>query len=229
MSENLIRIFRDHYYIPLYFLTWVISVIRYRRYFDTPLKFFPILIIYTFFTELLGYFIKYNDEFQFFSDARYSWHNVVIFNIYQLVFFLFFFEVFRKLFDDQQMKKWIRYLSIICIVAYVINAMASNPLHSQMTYAHIIGSLMLVFVLFKYFSVKFKEDHPSSLRFNLMFWISIGLLIFYIVFPLISIGYKMKLGLHIQVYYRPALLTSIFLMYGFIIAGLLIGKRKAFR
>ena len=106
MSENLIRIFRDHYYIPLYFLTWVISVIRYRRYFDTPLKFFPILIIYTFFTELLGYFIKYNDEFQFFSDARYSWHNVVIFNIYQLVFFLFFFEVYRKLFDDQQMKPW---------------------------------------------------------------------------------------------------------------------------
>jgi small-conductance mechanosensitive channel len=192
------------------------------------LKFFPILIIYTFFTELLGYFIKYNDEFQFFSDARYSWHNVVIFNIYQLVFFLFFFEVYRKLFD-QQMKKWIRYLSITCIVAYVINAMASNPLHSQMTYAHIIGSLMLVFVLFKYFRDKLKEDHPSSLRFNLMFWISIGLLIFYIVFPMISIGYKMKLGLHVQAYFRPALLTSIFLMYGFIIAGLLIGKRKAFR
>lgn len=229
MSENLIRIFRDHYYIPLYFVTWIISVIRYKRYFDTPLKFFPMLIIYTFFTELLGYFIKYNDEFQFFSDARYSWHNVIIFNIYQLVFFLFFFEVYRKLFDDPKMKKWIRYLSITCFVAYFINALASNPLHNQMTYAHIIGSLMLVFVLLKYISVKLKEDHPSPLRFNLMFWISTGMLIFYMVFPLISIGYKMNLGLYVQVYYRPALLTSIFLMYGLIIVGMLVGKRRAFR
>lgn len=229
MSEDLIRIFKEHYYIPLYLLTWIISVIRYRSFFDTPLKFFPMLIIYTFFTELLGYFIKYSNEFQFFSDSRYNWHNVVIYNVYQLVFFLFFFTVYKKILSGNRIKKLIFYLTLVSTLSYLINAIALNPLHNQMTYAHIVGSIMMVYILVRYFQQLFKTGDFRTLKFNLLFWISIGLLIFYVAFPLIMISYKLKVGIQIQVYFRPILIISILLMYGFIILGLLIGKRKAFR
>ena len=228
MPDNLIRFLTDHFYIPLYLITWIISVIRYKRFYDTPLKYLPMLIIYTFFTEVLGYFIKYYNEFVFFSDGRYAWHNVIIYNIYQIVFFIFFFEVYRKVLQSQSLKKQIRYLSFVCVLSYIINAIVYNPLHQQMTYAHIIGSGMMVYILIIYFREKYIEDTPYPLKFNLMFWLSSGLTIFYTFFPIILIIYLLKLNIGIQIYFRPILLTSIALMYGLIIIGLVIGKRKAF-
>ncbi|MFT0716039.1 hypothetical protein [Flagellimonas lutimaris] len=229
MLQELFTYLTEYFYVPLYLITWVIAVIRYRRYFDTPLKFFPMIIIYTFFTELLGVLIKYNNNFQFFSDGRYAWHNVIIYNIYQIVFFIFFFEVYRKVVQSQSLKKQIRYLSIVCVSAYVINAVVYNPLHRQMTYGHIIGSVMMIYILIIYFREKYVEETPYPLKFNLMFWLSSGLTIFYTFFPIISIIYLLKLNIGIQIYFRPILLTSIALMYGLIIIGLIIGKRKAFR
>jgi hypothetical protein len=228
MPDNLIRFLTDHFYIPLYLITWIISVIRYKRFYDTPLKYLPMLIIYTFFTEVLGYFVKYYNDFVFFSDGRYAWHNVIIYNVYQIVFFLFFFEVYRKVLHSQSLKKQIRYLSFVCVLSYIINAIVYNPLHQQMTYAHIIGSVMMVYILIIYFREKYLEDTPYPLKFNLMFWLSSGLTIFYTFFPIISIIYLLKLNIGIQIYFRPILLTSIALMYGLIIIGLVTGKRKAF-
>ena len=131
--------------------------------------------------------------------------------------------------QSQSLKKQIRYLSIVCVSAYVINAVVYNPLHRQMTYGHIIGSVMMIYILIIYFREKYVEETPYPLKFNLMFWLSSGLTIFYTFFPIISIIYLLKLNIGIQIYFRPILLTSIALMYGLIIIGLIIGKRKAFR
>lgn len=220
---------RDHFYIPLYFITWLISVFRYKRFFDTPLQYLPMLIIYTFFTELLGYFIKFSDEYQFFSEERYNWHNVVIFNIYQLVFFLFFFRVYQKVIKDTAAKKWISGGGLACILIYFANALGQNPLHEQLTYAHIVVSLMLVTVLVVYFREKHLEENQISLKYNLMFWVSMGLLIFYTIFPLILMAYKLNLNLGTYIYLRPILICTIVAMYACIITGLLVAKRKAFR
>lgn len=229
MLEGLIDNLIEHFYLPLYLVTWIVAVVRYRTYFDTPLKYLPMIIIYTFFTELLGVLIKYNNNFQFFSDDRYTWHNVIIYNIYQLVFFLFFFEVYRKILKNKISKKIISYFNVVCILSYIVNAFISNPLHNQTTYAHIVGSLMLLFILIQYLREKLKENYAQPLMYNLMFWISIGLLIFYIAFPFILITYLFKVDIWFLVYFRPILLSSIALMYGLIIFGLLIGKRLAFR
>lgn len=229
MTLELFKYLSNHFYLPLYLITWVIAVVRYRKYFDTPLKYFPIIIIYTFFTELLGVIIKYNNNFQFFSDGRYAWHNVIIYNIYQVVFFIFFFEVYRRLTKKQAIKKQIRYLSIFCISAYVINALVYNPLHNQMTHAHIFGSLMMIYIVILYFKEKHHEGLAQPLKFNLMFWISSGLMIFYTLFPIVSIIYLLNFDIGIQIYFRPLLLTAIVLMYTLINIGLIVGKRKAFR
>jgi len=229
MWEYLLRLVRDHFFIPLYFIAWLISVFRYKRFFDTPLKYLPILIIYTFFTELLGHLIKYHDDFQFFSDERYSWHNVVIYNVYQLIFFLYFFEVYRRVSQVARVKKWISYGSVICVVLYFANAILVNPLHKQMAFAHIGGSLIMVGILVQYLREKRVEQPQISLKYNLMFWVSMGLLAFYSIFPLIMVAYQLDLGIGIHLYLRPVLLCLIVLMYLCIIIGLLVGKRKAFR
>lgn len=229
MLQEFSKYFIDLFYVPLYLLTWIIAAYRYRRYFDTPLKYLPIIIIYTFFTELLGTFIKFNNNYQFFSDLRYTTHNIVIYNLYQIVFFLFFFEVYRKVFKKKHLKKWARYGSYLCISAYIINAVIHNPLHAAMNDAHIMGSVILVTLIVLYLKEKKEEGRFPALKDNLMFWVSVGLLLFYIPFPLIYLGYKTDLDSSFLVLLRPILLTSIVLMYGTIIFGLIIGKRRAFR
>lgn len=229
MLENLARFLWDQFFVFIYLLTWIVSVYRYRRYFDTPLKYLPMLIIYTFFTELLGYFIKFSSEFQFFSDERFARQNVIIYNVYQVVFFLFFFEVYRKIIKNQLAKKWISYGSILCVLIYLVNAIFYNPLHNQLTHAHIIVSLMFIAVLAMYFKEKHTEESPYPKKYNLLFWVSVGLMMFYTLFPVILILFKLKLSITMHIYLRPILLGSIVFMYGCFIIGLLVGKRKAFR
>lgn len=115
------------------------------------------------------------------------------------------------------------------MLSYIANAIIYNPLHNQMTYAHIIGSFMMIYILVLYFREKHLEEIPHPLKHNLLFWISSGLMIFYSIFPIISIIYLLDLNIGIQIYFRPLLLTAIILMYSLFILGLLIGKRKAFR
>jgi hypothetical protein len=98
-----------------------------------------------------------------------------------------------------------------------------------MTYAHILGSFMLVLIVIFYLREKKTETNSFSLRHNLLFWVSIGLLAFYIPFPVIITLYKIKVKIGVLVYLRPVLVSSIALMYSLIIIGLLVGKRKAFR
>ena len=229
MLEDFAKFLWSQFFVLLYLLTWIVSVYRYRRYFDTPLKYLPMLIIYTFFTELLGYFIKYSDEFQFFSDSRFAGHNVIIYNVYQLVFFLFFFEVYRKVIKNRSAKKWIFYGSFLCGLIYLVNALFYNPLHNQLTYAHIVVSFMLASILILYFKEKRIDGVAQPLKYNLLFWVSAGLLVFYSLFPIILAMYRLKLSVGVYIYLRPILLSSIVLMYGCFIIGLLAGKRKAFR
>ncbi|MEM6540217.1 MAG: hypothetical protein AAF634_03605, partial [Bacteroidota bacterium] len=65
------------------------SVFHYRKYFDTVLRYFPLIIAYTFFNELLGNVIRYNENFAFRTESTDS--NQIIYNIYIIIFFLFFF------------------------------------------------------------------------------------------------------------------------------------------
>ncbi len=229
MTQELIEFIKEHFYIPLYLLTWIIAVYRYRRYFDTVLKYLPILIIYTFFTELLGYFIKNHEDFQFFSDGRYDWHNVIIYNVYQIVTFLFFYWVYWKTVKKQFSKEMIKYGAYLCSLSYISNIFFQNPMHEQLKYAHIIGSLVLVFALILYFKEKRLENNPYPQKNNLLYWVSIGLFVFYAFFPFLLLSDYFDISISVQYHLRITLLTFIVLMYFLFIVGLLMGKRKAFR
>lgn len=229
MTQDLLRFIKDQFFTIIYFITWLVAVYRYRRYFDTVLKYLPILIIYTFFTELLGYFIKYHSDFQFFSDSRYSQSNVIIYTIYQIVFFLFFYWVYWKTIVNKTSKKIIKYGAFMNLTVYLISGFFQNPLHEILHYAHAIGSIVLIIALFFYFKEKSQEGFPYSQKNNLLFWVSIGLFIFYILFPFILLSDYLNVDISIQFHLRTVLLSAIVLMYSFFIIGLLLGKRQAFR
>src|SRR5690606_36907243 len=111
---------------------------------NTPLKFFPVLLMYTFLTETLGYITKNYEEYQISIYTAFVNHNVIIYNIYNLVFFSYFLYVYRNSLHNQKYKKNILYGGILFYVIALINPFfQSFKLESQLL-TYITGGILLI-------------------------------------------------------------------------------------
>lgn len=220
---------KENYFMIAYAITLLISLATYRKYFDTALKYFPIIIAYTFFNEVLGYLVRNFDEITFFNNLKYSNVNEIIYNIYAVVFFAFFYLVYWRLITNSKYKKWIVSAAILTLIAYVISAIYQNPIETNLYYAIAVGSWSLIFCIILYF--KDKKDNEIALfqPYNLMFWISLALFIFYLIFPILYIiGYTIY-DVWVAYNLRAVLRVLIFTMYSLFIIGFLKGRRRAFK
>ncbi len=217
------------FFIPVYFIAWVISMLTYKKYFDTVMRFFPIFIAYTFFTETLGYFIVTFEEFSFFEEKEYAWHNVIIYNIYSILSFLFFFWMYWKLVFNKKYKKTILFLCLLTTVSFILNALLQDPMHTGLYFADLISSYSLLLTIVLYFKDKKAKGFPLIQQRNLMFWVSLGLFIFYLVFPhLFFVGFEFP-EIWITYNFRKILQVFIVIMYTLFCIGFLKSKRRDFR
>ncbi len=197
----------------------------YYRYFDTVLKLFPIYIAYTFFTELLGYLIYTFDDFSFFDDKQYTWYNIIIFNIYALIVFVYFCWVYKSALRKPKHKKIIKIGAPSVLVAYALNLIFENPLYSGLYMADTIASLFYVWMALLYFS----EGHWKTERHNLMFWVSLSLLLFHVIYPWLNLVGFLKPQIWIDYHFRTILKVLILVSYSMYLIGLLWCRRSAFR
>ncbi len=228
MSEDFINILKDNYFVLIYGITLLVSLIKYSGYFDTVLKYFPILIAYTFLNELLGYLVKNNPNFSFFKNANDSSINEIIYNIYAIVFFVFFYYVYWNIISKKEYRKKILIAAIISFLSFLISSFFQNPNETNLFYATAISSWILVFCVILYFKNKKINNEKIIQPKNLMFWVSISLLVFYSVFPILYlIGY-----LNYEIWDKYHLLTVlrilIIAMYSILTIGFLKSARRAF-
>ncbi|WP_435623104.1 hypothetical protein [Flagellimonas sp.] len=225
--QEFFELLKEFFFIPIYLVTLLVAMLNYKKFFDTALKHFPLLIAYTFFNELLGGFIRYNESFAFFSETTTT--NQIIYNIYIVIFFLYFFYVYRKVIDSPKFNGIIKWGSLVMILAYIINSFFQDPFFSDLIYANTVGSWLLVFcgiVYFKKLSPPFSWNWDKH---NLMFWITISLMVFYFFFPILFlIGY-----LHYETWVmyelKVVLRVLITVMYALFCIGFIVSRRKAFR
>ncbi len=226
-TQELLILLKDFFFIPIYLITLIVSMFNYRKFFDTVLKHFPLIIAYTFFNELLGCFIRYNESFAFFPKLTST--NQIIYNIYILIFFLYFYSVFRKVIKNEKIKQLIKWGSILVVICYLGNSFFQNPFNVDLIYANAIGSWLLV----AYGIYYLKNLNPPFAwkldKRNLMFWTTISLVIFYLFFPILFlIGY-----LHFETWVmyelKMVLKILITLMYLLFCIGFIVSRRNAFR
>lgn len=182
--------------ILLYAVALLFSVVRYPKYYDSVLKYFPIIIGYTFLTEILGAYIKINENFQIVFIDEHSINNSLIFNIFDIIFYCYFFYILWKSLKPKNHKRVVKFGSFLFIIISFINPFFQNfELYPQI-YAITAGSITLIISIILYFrQLKVTENTPP-IRNNLLFWITLGLLIFYTAYPFLMI-----IGLsHIDIY-----------------------------
>ena len=226
MSQEYIEFGSKHFYIIVYFATLIIALLNYRKFFDTELKYFPALIAYTFFNELLGYFIRYSEQFAFFEDITFA--NDLIYNIYDVIYYMFFLWVFWNLEILNEQKKKIRLSAVLIILFYLINALVHNPLIMGLYYANSFSSIILVFIVLTYLKIQAKDLDWKIKKYNLMFWVSIGLLVFHTILPIIYLLLIYDSDLWLEFNFQLILRISIAVMYLLFNIGFLIGRRRAF-
>ena len=211
-------------FILFYFCTLVVSLVYFKKYVDTPLRFFPLLIAYTLFNEALGYFIMSYEEFTFFEEDEYNWHNIIIYNIYQVVFFAYLFWLYHQLITSSTYKMIISIGGLLTILAYIFSAFIQDPFHTSLFYADTLGSVLIVLTIVLHFSTMKKLT-----RYNLMMWINLGMLIFYVYLPFDVLNAYLNEEFYLENNLRHILWVLIYIMYGLFMFGFIISKRSAFR
>ena len=180
------------------------------------------IIAYTLLSEILGYFIADFESFQIIYSDKYPFANNLIFNIFDIIFFLYFYFVFWKAITNSTHRKIIKYGSILFVISSLINPFFQSILILPQVYAITIGSLLLITFCIFYFRQTIATKKSNCL----MLWTSIGLLIFYSFYPII-----MAIGIYHYEFYQRFHLNQlnrllIAIMYVCFIIGFLKMKRS---
>lgn len=176
-------IIRNNFSLILYGVALILSLFRYRKFFDSLLKYFPIIIGYTLFTEVLGMLINRNEDFAVVFSEGYSYYNSLIFNIFDILFYLYFFYVYWHVLQNKKYKKWIKNGSIIFVIVSLINPFFQDFYLTPQICSMIAGSTILTFSAILYLNQLKNQKLKRS--FNLLFWISVGILSLYPFLPVI--------------------------------------------
>lgn len=107
-------------------------------------------------------------------------YNYWIFNIMKPIWKLLYLYIFYKSLENMKYKKWIRNFIAIYIVSLIINWLfLQNFLTEIESYSHIIGAFFIISSAIFYLLELLKSDKIIRFYRKLLFWVSIGLLIFY--------------------------------------------------
>tara|TARA_R100000541_G_C1885780_1_gene82925 strand:+ start:37 stop:687 length:651 start_codon:yes stop_codon:yes gene_type:complete len=150
-------------------LAALLAFVRYKKYSHTYLRYFPWLLLYTFVTEIAATFMWERFE-----------GNVVLYNIYNIVFFLYFYFVFYKHTKSIRDRNLILIATAIFLVSCVANLGFSSFLENPQLLAYITGACMLIFCIILYFVGILYTPRVLKIKTELLFWVSIGLLLFYV-------------------------------------------------
>jgi hypothetical protein len=159
------------------------------------------IIAYTLISEILGTLIRKYDNLQIIYLEGYSFYNSLILNIFDIVFFLFFYYVFWHALSSFKSKGLIKYGAILFITSSLLNPFFQDFMLLPQMLASSMGSAVLIGCIILYFN-KLRSGTDISNFHNLLFWISLGLLIFYTFYPFILLigyfNYELYLDLHIR-------------------------------
>lgn len=218
----MLEFLKENYFIPLYGITLVVALLRYRLYYDSVLKHFPIIIAYTLFSEILGILIRDYESFQIVYLKEYDYANYLIYNIYDVICFLYFYRVFWKVIRNSNHKKVVKWGALIYVVSVIINPFFQNVLIFPQIAASTVGSLVLVISILLFLKgIRTNQDKKS----DLLLWISLGLLIFNLFFPFILITGRFDYDLYQNFNFKQFHYFLIVAMYSCFIIGFLKMKR----
>ena len=178
MPSNILHSLLEVGFQIIYAITLFVALWRYSKYYDTPLRFLPILFLFTFLMELVGYLVKTNEGLALiFEDIT---DNSLIYNIYAIVSYIYYYFVFWSFTKDYRQRKSIFWGGIIFLTSCLINPFFQNFISISQTFSYLLGGCILLYVTLSYLHNFYLIPQKFAVKQNIIFWMSLGLSIFYL-------------------------------------------------
>ena len=153
-------------------ITAVIGTFYYYKYKEVRvLNLFVYLLWYVVFNELIGYCIREYTE---------RAENALFHNIYNVINFTYLLILYRYNLSIIKYRKILSFFIISYLVAFIINGFFENYLSDFQRLPYILAALYLVISIFFYFQDILNSNRVLNARKSLLFWISVGLLIYFV-------------------------------------------------
>lgn len=205
--------------MSLYVIVFVISIYKFPLYKDTPLRLIPLILLFTLVTEFLGGYLK--------NEYTYLFKNIIIFNVYYLLYFSFFFYVFMRVIEKRKFKQYIKICIVIFWVIYLSDLVFTDIFTQSFLRSYIAGAGVLIFCIILYYISILQSPLVLVVKNDLLFWISVGLFLFYVGYIPIKI---MKSWYYQYDSFFQLLLiiqfSLIIVMYSFFLIGFLWMKKR---
>lgn len=145
-------------------------------------RMFRIVLIITAVIELLG--ALFQNEFLVFNN--------IVYNIYTLLLFLSYFYLYFLL-NKKSRTRWMFNTSLFAAVWLGEWIYFQNLQHTLFLFAYSAGSLLLLSNVYVYIMDRLNSSDVADIERSRYFWISIGILVFYIPFLPVFLGVKYAL------------------------------------
>lgn len=205
--------------MALYIVVFVVAIYKFPLYKDTALKFIPVILLFTILTEFFGGYIK--DVTTSFSS------NIVLFNVYYLFYFSFFFYIFMKVIEIGRFKGYIKICFLVFWIFWISDFLFTDILRESFTRSYIVGAGGLIFCIILYYISILQSSLVLVVKNDLLFWISVGLFLFYIGY--IPIKIIRSWYFRMDSFFQLLLIIQfslIIVMYSFFLIGFLWMKKK---
>jgi len=153
--------------------------IYFYKYKNTHLKYLLFLLWYIVFTEFFGDYIK-EKEILIVKDVNGVIYNLWIVNLLYIIFFPVIYYIYFKVIENSKFKLWIKIFMVSYIFISIINWIFIQSFileWSELPY--IAGSLFVIITVIFYFIELLTSDKIVIFHRTLLFWISVGLLLFH--------------------------------------------------
>jgi len=181
--------------------------------------------VYVEFIYLLMY-VAINEIIAFILVVNFNFPNDFLYNIYDIITVLFYLYFYRAIIKNKKTKKLINYFSLLFIVSYVLEYffLKFNLLTDNASYSPHFGSVLIIIVLILFlFEIINNEKIVFNLYKSIIFWISIGLLLFYVGSIPIFISKEI---MSYNITYQYILFGLNLIMYGCFILGFILSKKE---
>ncbi|WP_109435694.1 hypothetical protein [Aquimarina sp. AU119] len=149
-------------------ITALVGLIYFYKYKKTFLKYFLIFLWYVGVNDIVGYILNEN-----------SYEVAWLYNTYYLIVFNYLMFLFRNYLSSNNHKKWIILLIVLYNLSVFINSFFENYYDEFSTMPYIIGaSFVIISIIFYYIDI-LNSEKVLFINKNILFWISIGVLIYY--------------------------------------------------
>ncbi|QHI35266.1 hypothetical protein IMCC3317_06120 [Kordia antarctica] len=147
----------------------IIGSIYFYKYKNSYLRYFLIFLWYVVVNELIGKYI---------ADVL-THDNLIYYNVYLFINFLFLFSVYWHFLNRKKYKKIVIYFSLTYAIFFILNGIFIENYYSNLvSIPFIIGSCFLIITIIFYFVEILNSERVLFMTRYLLFWISVGVLLF---------------------------------------------------